>query len=115
MSSYDKFWTVATVTGETKTMLAIGDERYMRRSGYRHGDRSRWHKDRIEPLGMRLWGEATYADQIRDGAIERAKQARRNKALSIIDAIRWRNLSIELLEQIVDLIVAEGKAKEETK
>lgn len=115
MSSYDKFWTVATVTGETKTMLAIGDERYMRRSGYRHGDRSSWHKDRIEPLGARLWGSATYADQIRDGAVERAEQQRRNKALSIIDAIRWRNLSIELLEQIVALIVAEGKAKEETK
>lgn len=115
LSSYDKFWTVATVTGETKTMLAIGDERYMRRTGYRHGDRSSWHKDRIEPLGARLWGDATYADQIRDGAVERAEQKRRGVALDTIGSVNWRKMSTTTLESVAAIVEAEQKAKEETK
>jgi hypothetical protein len=113
LSSYDKLWTVATVTGETKTMLAIGNERYMRRSGYRHGDRSSWHKDRIEPLGA--GGRTTYADLIRDGAVERAEQQRRGTALDTIGSVSWRKMSTNVLEQIAAIIKAEQKAKDATK
>lgn len=107
LSNYEKYWT--TVTSETKTLLGIGDGRYMRRSGYRHGSGGRWHRDRIEPLGG--GGETTYADLIRDGVVERAEENRRNKALLIIDAIRWRKLTTATLEQIAAIVEAE-KAKE---
>jgi len=110
MSSYDKYWTVATVTAETEKTVSIGKDKFMRRTGYRHGDTNLWHKDRIEPLGSSLYS-VTYAELIRESAKQRLEDLRRNKAYAVVSEVVWRKLSTDALEQIAAIVTAE-RAKE---
>lgn len=102
--SFHRIWEEATVEKDTDTQITVNSQRFLRRNGYKVGDSSR-RPTRIVP-----WSEEV-EKEIEEINAAIAEHEERQKLLAVINSITIKNLPLEQLRAIVEVLRPEGDAE----
>lgn len=98
-------WEPETVQKDTDTQLTVRGQRFLRRNGYKIGDTSR-RPTRIVPWSEQIEKEIEETQR----AIEEHEE--RRKLLAVIDNVRFKDLPMDTLRAVVDILKPESAGGE---